>query len=71
MKSSFQIPIINAEASAIKTEVHEGIAAMMRHLESLLASRKYFCGDDITLADLSILGSVAFLFVRIQRPETA
>lgn len=64
MKPILQIPIINGEAGTIKTEARERIAAMMAHLESILASRKYFCGDDITLADLSILGSVAFLFVR-------
>lgn len=38
---------------------------MMAHLEYCLLETKFFGTDEISLADMSILGTIGFLFVRI------
>lgn len=39
-------------------------------IEKFLEGRKWFCGEDLTIADLAILASLASIMVRNLSPES-
>lgn len=63
VRFGLKVPIIEGTGLCISTEDREKIQKMMAHLESILKKSPYFCGEEMTLADLSILGSIAFFIV--------
>lgn len=55
--------VLQGKVTALPADVREKLDVMLQQLENILSNSKYFCGDDVTLADLSILCSIGVLFV--------
>lgn len=58
-----KVPIIAGSSTSISPEARVKIDQMVAQLNGRLSESTYFCGSEVTLADLTILGSVTFLIV--------
>lgn len=59
----FQKAVLAQTATTIFPEAREKIHAMLTHLNNILSGSQYLCGDVVTLADLSVVGSIGVLIV--------
>jgi glutathione S-transferase len=50
----------------ISDEKRKAIYEAFGFMEKFLEGRKWFCGDNLTIADLSILASLASIIVRLK-----
>lgn len=60
----FQRPIITEKRKEISQKSKDAFLAVIRVLEGLLANNDYFAGNEMSIADFSILPSVALASVR-------